>query len=166
MRTGNCWLGVEARCANRNYRFKHECALCGDNAARVLRPQGQAAPSLGGSVVEDAVERRACSGLRCPKPCQRLPAALRQKAYSTNAAPMPRWLPRGWPAGRGRLSGAQDPARSDEPGRSSGRRRPSRARRASCGPPRVSSGYAACLRRSTTRGAAPSTAAAHGCGCP
>ena len=35
----------------------------GTDAARVLRPQGQAAPSLGGSVVEDAVERRACSGL-------------------------------------------------------------------------------------------------------
>ena len=72
---------------------------------------------------------------RGPKPCQRLPAALQQIVYPTNAAPMPRWLPRGWPAGRGRPSGAQDPARSDEPERSSGRRHPSRARRASAARP-------------------------------
>ena len=35
-----------------------------------------------------------------------------------------------------------------------------------CGPARASSGYAACLRRSATRSAAPSMVTVHGCGCP
>ena len=35
-----------------------------------------------------------------------------------------------------------------------------------CGPARASSGYAACLRRSATRSAAPSKVMVHGCGCP
>ena len=30
VRNGQCWLWVEGRCANRNCRFKHECAVCGD----------------------------------------------------------------------------------------------------------------------------------------
>ena len=35
-----------------------------------------------------------------------------------------------------------------------------------CGPARASSEYAACLRRSATRNAAPSMVTVHGCGCP
>ena len=73
---------------------------------------------------------------------------------------------RGWLAKLAGLSLAPAGGRSCVP-RSFHRPPTSEPRTTSCcGPAHASFGYAACLRRSATRSAAPSMVTVHGCGCP
>ena len=41
VRNGECWLWVDGKCVNRNCRFKHACAVCGDKSHHAAECQQQ-----------------------------------------------------------------------------------------------------------------------------
>ena len=138
-----------------------------------LRPQGQATVALRGSVVDDAVERRAFASLRL----QRLPPGTSKSRTGDcllhrdrkHAPPAPRpSCCRCRAHGEGRAVRLETHQVSHE---ASGLSVPAAAHLGAehderLRPPSRELRVRGVLRRSATRSTAPSTAAAHGCGCP